>query len=280
MLERHAAALGVKAQPETRLQQEQRRRRRPGLRRAGHWIEGWALAALAGEAAEQPWQAPQVDVDRRVEQALEYPGRLAREAVAREPRGDHRVVVWPERAVVVAHRVVAQLGRGNRPDAPAGKRGAAHQAPDDRFRPMRQRDAGEQGVPGVRCADPAGPLVAIQRQDVGTEVVVPERRVEAETQLLGLTIQGRRALLEPEPSGNGSRPASGSVGIALDLDERDRPLGQGAVGVEDRIVAVLPALIDQPLTCPPAILDEAVAVTVAVLVDPSERRLDIGPEVP
>jgi hypothetical protein len=49
---------GSKPRPRYRLQQEQRRRRRPGLRRTGHRIEGRALAALAGEAAEQLRQAP------------------------------------------------------------------------------------------------------------------------------------------------------------------------------------------------------------------------------
>ena len=41
------------------------------------------------------------------------------------------------------------------------------------------------------------------------------------------------------------RPAGG-VDVALDLGERDRPLGRPAVGVADRIARVLPALVEQP----------------------------------
>ena len=55
-------------------------------------------------------------------------------------------------------------------------------------------------------------------------------------------------------------------------------MGQRAVGVEDRIVAVLPALVDQPGVALAAVLDEAVAVAIARLVHPAQRRQDVRPQ--
>ena len=49
------------------------------------------------------------------------------------------------RAVVVAYRVAPQIGRGDGPDARTGRRVAAHQAPDDRFGPVRRRGCGGRG---------------------------------------------------------------------------------------------------------------------------------------
>ena len=71
----------------------------------------------------------------------------------------------------------------------------------------------------------------------------------------------------------------GCVHIGLDFDEGDRTLGQPAVGMEDRVAAVLPALIDETLTRSTLVLDEAVAVPIAVAFDPVESRLDMRPQL-
>ena len=52
-----------------------------------------------------------------------------------------------------------------------------------------------------------------------------------------------------------------------------------AVGVEDRVVRILPALVDQALLVGAVILDEAVAVGIARPVDPAQRRFDVGPQL-
>src|SRR3546814_13630629 len=64
------------------------------------------------------------------------------------------------------------------------------------------------------------------------------------------------------------------IAVALHLDQRDRSPGSAAIGVEDAVMAVLPALVDQPLPAFPAVFDETVAVAVAVPVDPFARRFD------
>src|SRR5215469_1507165 len=58
---------------------------------------------------------------RRAKQAFQHLQRRGLEPVAREAEGDQRIVVRPHRTVVVGHRVVAGLARGNRADAPAGE---------------------------------------------------------------------------------------------------------------------------------------------------------------
>ena len=49
--------------------------------------------------------------------------------------------------------------------------------------------------------------------------------------------------------------------------------------MEDRVVGILPALIDQALLVGAVILDEAVAVGIARPVDPAEGRFDVRPKL-
>ncbi len=84
---------------------------RPRLRRAGDRIERRPLARPARKAAEQLGQPVEIDHLAGAEHRLEQPQRQVVEAVAGEAGRDERVVVRPDRSVVIRHRVVAQLGR-------------------------------------------------------------------------------------------------------------------------------------------------------------------------
>ena len=48
--------------------------------------------------------------------------------------------------------------------------------------------------------------------------------------------------------------------------------------MKDRVAGVLPALVHEAAVAPPPVLDEAIAVRIAVLVDPFQRRQDVGPD--
>jgi hypothetical protein len=63
----------------------------------------------------------------------------------------------------------------------------------------------------------------------------------------------------------------GGVGVALHLGERDRGLGQPAVGEGHAVEGVLPPLVEQSGVGCPLVLDEAIAVAVAVALDPVQR---------
>ena len=51
------------------------------------------------------------------------------------------------------------------------------------------------------------------------------------------------------------------------------------VGMEDRVVGVLPALVDQAILVGAVIFDEAVAIGIARSVDPAQRRFNVGPKL-
>ncbi len=69
------------------------------------------------------------------------------------------------------------------------------------------------------------------------------------------------------------------IDVALHFAERDRRLGQRTVLVEDRIVRVLPPLLDQTAVRRARVLHEAVAVAIAVAIDPGQSGLDVRPEL-
>src|SRR5690606_38252584 len=68
----------------------------------------------------------------------------------------------------------------------------------------------------------------------------------------------------------------GGVHIALHLAQCDRRLGQMPLGIVDAVVAVLPALVDQAAVGGAPVLDETVAVAIAVMGDPLDRRVGGG----
>ncbi len=65
------------------------------------------------------------------------------QAVAREAERDQRVVVRPDRTVMVGHRVVARLAFGDRADAPAREKLLAHQVGGDAPGAVLPHDAGK-----------------------------------------------------------------------------------------------------------------------------------------
>src|SRR4030095_11689678 len=126
-IKRDAPGFRLEAESEARAQQSERRGRCPCLRRTRNRVERRPLAPLARKTAEELRQPAQIDVDRCFEQPLKDSRRLLREPVAHEACGDHCIIVRPDRAVVIAHRVVANLSGRDGPDAPARKRDRTHQ---------------------------------------------------------------------------------------------------------------------------------------------------------
>src|SRR5690606_5933085 len=114
---------------------------------------------------------------------------------------------------------------------------------------------------------------AIERQHIGAQFLVEERGVEASAQAVRLLAPGARDFLVAEPPRHGAGGREGAVGIGLHLAERDRALRQRTVGMKDGIVAVLPALVGEAPGGLPEIFDEAVAVAIAVALDPADGRL-------
>ena len=131
---------------------------------------------------------------------------------------------------------------------------------------------------GVAGAHLAGSLCAVERQRIRADLLAPEGLLEADLQLLGLPLQGVGAFGQAELARARGGEALGGIDVALHLDERDRPLRQAAVGMKDRVVGVLPTLVGQPRLGCACVLDEAVAIEIALLVDPRQRTLDRRPQ--
>ena len=67
--------------------------------------------------------------------------------------------------------------------------------------------------------------------------------------------------------------------VALHLGQRDRAFGETSIGVKDRVLGILPALVGEaPLGCA-VILDETITVRIAGAIDPCERRFELGPQL-
>ena len=139
-------------------------------------------------------------------------------------------------------------------------------------------DAGEQQLSGIRAAHVARLLRAIERQRIGLELRAPERRLECFPKPHRLRFE-RGGLVEiaQSPRAFGGE-VFGRVDVALDLGERNRSFRQPAVGVEDGVIRIFPALVGEALLGRAVILDEAVAVGISRAVDPRQRGFDRRPQ--
>ena len=94
--------------------------------------------------------------------------------------------------------------------------------------------------------DVSGPQIALAIDGEGVEAAIlhPEPRLDRRAHDFG----ARRPCLPPrltQPGGHERHGPPGGEGVALHLDQGDRTRREAAVVVEDRIDAVLPALVGQ-----------------------------------
>src|ERR1700722_5461892 len=127
VMQANLSAIGIEFETERRLEQGEWRRTRPGLRRTRNWIERRPTSLFAPEAAEQFGQPAQVHVGRSVEERLEHLLDRMLETVTRQPRGDLRGFVRPDRSVMIGHGIVTSFPGGHGADAPAGEEVGLHQ---------------------------------------------------------------------------------------------------------------------------------------------------------
>src|SRR5256885_117473 len=132
-------------------------------------------------------------------------------------------------------------------------------------------------MPGIGRSHPAWLLVAVQRERVGRQVVAPERGLEPLAQRVRLLREGRGSYRVVQRRGQRRCVSLGAINVGLNLAKSDRTFGQAAILVEDGVVRILPALIDQPLGILALIFYKPVTVRVAIGVDPMEGSLNIRP---
>ena len=141
-------------------------------------------------------------------------------------------------------------------------------------RPILARDPGEQHLAGVRRAHPA--RLACRRRAPARRCRAPAHQNARSNRAASCSACASacaRVRCQTEPARAARRQLLGGVDVTLDLGQRDRAFGQRAVGVKDRVVGILPALIGEPLFGRAVIFDEAVAVRIAgPSIQPSAPR--------
>ena len=127
---------------------------------------GWALAWIAWKAAKQLGDAVQVKIHGSIEQTREDTRTFFRHSITGQAARDQRIIVRPNAAVVITHRVVARLRGDHGADAPSGKRLGRQERLGQASSSLRERYTGKQALPRVGSPHPAGTLVAIERNGV------------------------------------------------------------------------------------------------------------------
>src|SRR5262249_49982754 len=135
-------------------------------------------------------------------------------------------------------------------------------------------DAAKQALTGVGCANPALPLLAIQSNGVGGNVVAPERRFESLSKYFGVPPKVTPALRVPKLVCRLGNSCLSGVYICLHLAKCNGTFCKRTVGMKHGIVRVFPALLDEASGRPAVVLDESVPVLIAVTIDPLERQFD------
>src|SRR5258707_6580491 len=113
---------------------------------------------------------------------------------------------------------------------------------------------------GVRCAHAARALGAVEGQGVRAKVFTPKYLFEAIAKGAGLLLEVVGLPRTADDTRHLGGDALRRIDVALNLAQRDRALGEMAVGMKDGIVRVFPALVSQARRGAPAIFDETVAV--------------------
>src|SRR5262249_58837703 len=133
------------------------------------------------------------------EQALEHMLDRMLQAIPREPERNQRVVMWPDRAVVIGHRIIPGLAERDRANTPAGEEVRPQEINGDATGTILADHAAEQQMSRIRRAHRARPLLAVERQRIGAELLAPECFLEALGQLARLHLEPLRDLAPPEP---------------------------------------------------------------------------------
>src|SRR5690606_3900442 len=145
--------------------------------------------------------------------------------------------------------------------------------------PLRRGQTTEQQMSCIRAAYAAGLPIAIEGDSIKTELVTPEALLDQLAKPLRLLIQLTCTRLMAQRPGDGGRLLPRGENVALHFAEGDRQARAATVGVVNGIVRVLPALIVKSRGLFTGVLDQAVAIDVAIVVDPAQGRFDVRPEI-
>src|SRR5690242_17476527 len=130
----------------------------------------------------------------------------------------------------------------------------------------------------VGAANRAMFLLAVQGESVHAEVRAPEPFLKLGPQPAGCFTQIARKLVVTQCACQKGSFQASRIRITLHLAKRDRPVGQPSVGVEDRIVRILPALLDETMRRPSVVFDETIAIEISIAIHPFQSTADVRPD--
>src|SRR5512133_293347 len=154
----------VRHEPEQELKQQHGRTGRPGLR-SGRRRIGDGEPSLGPRQTGEDLRQLVIEMPRRRKHLANDAVRLGPTAGARKTPSDQRVVMGPDRSVVVRERVEATIARRHRPYAPARPEPVSHELVDDRVDALGGDDPAPQQVPDVGAERVDRILLPVERED-------------------------------------------------------------------------------------------------------------------
>jgi hypothetical protein len=112
----------AKVHAETGPKKSKGRRGGPGLRRASNGIGRRPAVRLANEAAEQFRQTAQLLMAGRLEDGREDLAGFLDQPVPGKAKRDDRIVMRPDRAIMIGDWIVSRLAAGDGSDPPTAER--------------------------------------------------------------------------------------------------------------------------------------------------------------
>ena len=179
----------------------------------------------------------------------------------------------PDRPVVVAERVVRPFRDAHRAHAPARPEAVAGERVGDCAAATLGDDPRPEQVPDVGRERIHTLLRAVEGERVRLPLLDPVGLVEPRCEPVGVGVEaGGERLVPPDGARQLGDPSPRVVRVALHLDRGDRRGGRAPVGEPLRVEGVLPGLVLEASAGAALVLEEAVAVAVAVALDPFQRR--------
>jgi hypothetical protein len=121
--------------------------------------------------------------------------------------------------------------------------------------------------------------LAIERQRKARDLFTPESLIEVVSETLGLATRVGRLLMETQCVGKFSCRLPGSVNVSLNFTESYGSRYIGSIFMKDRVLCILPTLVNEAVCRSALILDKAIAVLIAELFDLPQRSVYIRPNV-
>src|SRR4029078_6712083 len=173
--------------------------------------------------------------------------------------------MWPDRSVVIRHRIKTSLARSDGPNPPTGQRSFICERLRHATCMVRGRNTSEKTMTGVGRSHFTRLLSAIQRKCVCGKFGTPETLFESSKQGFRLFRQVACLCIITEELSQFGRCQLGGVNVTLNFAQSDWSFGGRAVRVENRIVGVLPTLMDETEFRLASIFHKAVAINVAIM---------------